>query len=503
MGALTRLAIFSGLILSTAAHAQNYRDVLRYSEKFYQGTARTAGAGNAFGALGADFGAATINPAGIGVFRTPEIMTTFALNYDKATADYLGTTTSNDKYGFNMSNLGLVIANVRTNSDGTTKTSGWVAVNTALGFNRTNNFNRNIVLQGKNRRNSITEMYANDANGYAPANLPYGGYGDLGYGSYLIDPDATHPNFYQSIIHSRFKGTSNIDLTQQDQYNTRGAMNDINLTVAGNYENKLYLGGSAILSTVGFKSTRTFYERNNDPKTINIYSGHLLSEYVNTSGVGLGMALGGIYRATDVVRLGLSVQTPTFYFLSDAYNSTIPESQTDAGFNPYDSIPEGNFNYRVVTPLRATGSISFILGKHGFISADVEMVNYGAGRFNNTFSGSLERNQAIQEILTRAYNIRLGGEYRVIENFAVRAGYAYYGAPLNAKVVDNKYSSFTNMFSFGGGYREDGGFFMDIAAQLSTINTFRQPYTIDNVEVDGAGIRSARTNFMLTLGTKF
>jgi hypothetical protein len=60
--------------LATALTAQSSADVLRYSFLQPGGTARFVGAGGAFGALGAEFGSLSQNPAGIALFRTNELV---------------------------------------------------------------------------------------------------------------------------------------------------------------------------------------------------------------------------------------------------------------------------------------------------------------------------------------------------------------------------------------------------------------------------------------------
>src|SRR5688572_21590038 len=144
--ALTAIAI-CGI---SVVQAQNYSDLLRYSQKFYQGSARTAATGNAFGAVGADFGAISINPAGLGLFRKPDFTFGFAYNEQNGTAEYLGKTAYDAKYNLNMSHLGFVLADTKTKL-GKPVQNGWVSVNFGIGFNRTNNFHTNIAIEGENK----------------------------------------------------------------------------------------------------------------------------------------------------------------------------------------------------------------------------------------------------------------------------------------------------------------------------------------------------------------
>ena len=67
--------LFTLLILGIGSlvTSQSLSDALRYSTTYAGGTARTVGAGGAFGALGGDFGALSINPAGLATYRSSEI----------------------------------------------------------------------------------------------------------------------------------------------------------------------------------------------------------------------------------------------------------------------------------------------------------------------------------------------------------------------------------------------------------------------------------------------
>ena len=77
---MKKISFFASLLLlSSSLSAQNVSDVLKYSSLQIGGTARSLGAGNAFGALGAEFGALSLNPAGLGVFRSNEFVVTPSL----------------------------------------------------------------------------------------------------------------------------------------------------------------------------------------------------------------------------------------------------------------------------------------------------------------------------------------------------------------------------------------------------------------------------------------
>ena len=75
------LIIFSFVVYNVSA--QNYKDALRYSTEDLSGTARFKGMSGAFGAIGGDFSAISINPAGSSVFSGAQIGGTLGGNVTK------------------------------------------------------------------------------------------------------------------------------------------------------------------------------------------------------------------------------------------------------------------------------------------------------------------------------------------------------------------------------------------------------------------------------------
>src|SRR3954466_3271032 len=88
------------LVISTGAFAQVPEDAVRYSWYPQNGTARNMAIGGAMGSLGGDITATFVNPAGLGFYKTGELVLTpgFALN--KLNASYRETTTGDQKNSF-------------------------------------------------------------------------------------------------------------------------------------------------------------------------------------------------------------------------------------------------------------------------------------------------------------------------------------------------------------------------------------------------------------------
>ncbi|MDX9909041.1 MAG: hydrocarbon degradation protein, partial [Mariniphaga sp.] len=83
---ITILTLF--FAVSISSQAQDLADVLRFSNFKVQGTARAGGMGNAFGALGGDFTSVSINPAGMGLYRSSELVFTPSFGHNSIESTY-------------------------------------------------------------------------------------------------------------------------------------------------------------------------------------------------------------------------------------------------------------------------------------------------------------------------------------------------------------------------------------------------------------------------------
>ena len=101
-------------LLATGAlttRAQSVNDAYTLSNLTVQGTARSMGFGNALGSIGGDFSSLSVNPAGIGVYRSSEVMVTPGLRLNSSNTEYSGTATDVTNTRFNFNNYGIVFTN--------------------------------------------------------------------------------------------------------------------------------------------------------------------------------------------------------------------------------------------------------------------------------------------------------------------------------------------------------------------------------------------------------
>jgi hypothetical protein len=114
-----------------------------------------------------------------------------------------------------------------------------------------------------------------------------------------------------------------------------------------------------------------------------------------------------------------------------------------------------------MTPFRAIGSLAFIIGNFGLVSAEYEYINYSQGRLNASDYSFSDVNNEVKSSFQSWGNVRVGTEWRIFD-FRLRAGGAYYSNPYTASGVDG--SRFT--VSGGVGYRIKH-FYTDVTYQYA------------------------------------
>src|ERR1700744_6457353 len=97
------------LMGSFAASAQSLNEAYGLSNLTVEGTARSMGFGNTLGSVGGDFSSLSVNPAGIGVYRSSEFTLTPGLTINSSNSQYTtGPNTDMNTTHFNINNFGLV-----------------------------------------------------------------------------------------------------------------------------------------------------------------------------------------------------------------------------------------------------------------------------------------------------------------------------------------------------------------------------------------------------------
>ncbi|MCC7302315.1 MAG: outer membrane protein transport protein [Bacteroidia bacterium] len=472
------LAIFIAS-LPCAMVAQNEIDALRYSQLNYMGgTARFAGMGSSFGGLGGDFSAVVVNPAGLGIYRKPELTFTPSFFSNTTTSTYNSTESSDFKSNFNFSNFGIVFAHAESGDE-----QEWKGVGFAFGYTRLNNFHSRMTMSGVSDSSSLLDVYLNSAQGFSDANTldPFGA--QLAWNTWLLD--TLNAGNYYSVIPTYGQ-------KQTKQITTRGHQGEMTFALAGNYANKLYIGASLNLPFVSYTEHSEFTESVTNDTTFNLKS-YTVSQYLHSEGQGFNFKLGLIFKPTDFLRIGGSFHTPSLIELSDDYTTEITSQFTTGSFN--SESPQGAFDYHLVTPARMVASVGIVIKKFAALNVDYEYADYSTARLSAPGYEFTAANNAISNKYKEAGQLRVGAEFKLAP-LSLRAGYIMSESPYREGVNDGVRTS----YSFGFGIREKNTF-LDFAYVLSEMS--EDYYFYDPKLVKPVTNTSRSSNYLLTIGFKF
>ncbi|HEU0063587.1 MAG TPA: aromatic hydrocarbon degradation protein [Flavisolibacter sp.] len=494
-------------------YAQEPADALRYGWTVPGGTARVRAIGGAMGSLGGDITATFINPAGIAFYKTGDFVLSPSYTFGKNNSSYLGRKETDKWNGLNWGTTGFVIGS--GSGRGKIKNSAF-----SLAYNRSADFNTNILYRGFNNQSSYSQKYLEeiqnnnikDANQVA-GNFPFGT--SLAFNTFYIDTIAggSSNNF-------QFQTRAPIatGLFQQNTIQAHGGIDEIALAYAVNSNDKLYIGGSLGVPILHFKRTSEFIEADTTSNQNNKFNFAQVTENLSTKGVGINLKIGLIYKIADMWRVGLAIHSPTLYQLTD--NTDVTLTTDTEGYQGVQTQSSGDvtganaaFKYMLVTPYKVLGSISYVLREvedvtqqKGFITADVEYINYKSASFkvdqnNNNDQATVDYlnslDNAIKNAYKGAFNFRVGGELKFTTIMA-RAGFSYYGNPY--KNINGENGNRMNI-SGGLGYRNKG-FFMDLTYVQQLNKDVNFAYRLQSAPYYGANIKTSAGSVYLTFGFK-
>ena len=480
---MKRYTIF--LILLTTSFtlpAQFAEDALRFSELYRQGTARSMAVGGAFGGLGGDFSVLSTNPGGLAIYRSSELSASPEIFSRKTTSLYNGRELEDSRTIFDFANLGWISAKPLGRG-----AKGWKYYQLAFGMNRLNNFNSNSYMQGPNLDNSRLDVYAAQADGISYSEIENGGFPDdltPAWWMYLLDTIPGTTNQYYTPV--PYAGT-----LQTQRINTRGSINEFLFSGAGNFDDVLYIGASVGMPYIRY-FRESFYSETDVADTIPYFESWTTTENLETKGFGINFKLGAIARPVDWIRIGLAFHTPTWYFsMRDTWNVTM---SSDLEWFSGDAVmPVRTYKYKLTTPLRAIGSLGFVIKKIGFVSLEYEYVNYGWAKLNARDYGFGNENANIKSYYKSANNFRAGTEWR-ISKISLRAGYALYGSPYKDGLNDGMRQSFSGGIGF-----KTGGFAIDFAYVYSIKNEDYYFYSYGDIQSNAVKNTFVEQNFVFTL----
>ena len=518
------------VLVATSVSAQTVYDAANIISKDLNGTARFVGMGGAMGALGGDISTIGTNPAGIGIYRSNDAMVSFGFS-SMGVESKLGSNTFNsDKNRWNFDNAGFVFSTKLGN------VTTLRYVNFGFNYHKAKSFNRTMTMGGQYSL-SQTDLMASQANQMYGAGmdlqqltekniLPYdqdrvGWLGALGWDARLFDRDDDPNNPYLSLGISPYATYKSVE---------RGGVDQYDFNIAFNFNDRFYFGVTIGAYDVNYRKSYFYGE---DMKEGNDYS---ISSENRINGAGWDAKFGFILRPMEdsPLRLGLAIHTPTFYKLTYTTraaiqsniwyvnNETGEEFQEHLSYDTYYELNDKDMKseFELRTPWTYNLSIGYTVGSNLALGAEYEYQDYSKMAFYYPEGDKMEYESEEAKINNKGVStFRIGAEYKVIPEFALRLGYNYSSAafkndavktlPYNSLNVDTDFANTKSLsnYTLGIGYR-GSSFYADLAYKYSTQKADFYPFALPgnngNYDVPAVTkVTNSRSQVLFTLGMRF
>ena len=541
------LFLCSALLLGTTVKAQGFDagglvidpstmtafDMFNTSTtQFSFGTARSAAMAGAMTSLGADASTMSINPAGLGMYRSNEITFTPMMTFGRSKSDaaaFEGGKSSR----FGVGNFGLV-AKLRESSTGIT------AINMGLAYNRLADFNYKYSFATMGANSSIADVFAGQlaAAGITSTQLKgsYDGAGHFAWGNF--DPTYWGAILgYKTGLVNDANGGWGRDMVgggaAVDGYTTvesKGSAGEWVWSLGMNFGSKFYLGLSLGAATIN-RERHIYYGEGynyNSAPALNYQMEHFNYDQVEKmKGTGVNLKVGAIYRPIEDLRIGVAFHTPTYYNITYSYQGGMT-SEVKAVNNVDDYkldengyirpalsdesillIDDGDYSWAYTTPTRLMFGASYTVAKQLILSVDYERDWYNTMRLKDSPYGALYKGY-IKDTFKGSNTLRVGAEWRFIKQMALRMGYGMWSGALRDKnaIYSSPVTYHTEYMSTGLGVALSKYFTIDATYQYSSSKTtpYKSFYGYDS-SVDFASPTVNTTinkhNLLLTLTVNF
>ena len=482
------LLLFIIVINTSKSYAQYLSDALKFSQLQNSSTARFDALGGYKSSLGGDINSLYGNPAGLGMFTKSEFSITPSLKLRNNDVTLSNHDNSNKSSNIDLNNAGAVFHLVNNKSGDLKK--GLISLNFGIGYQKKNAFRNDFLYKVTTNANGLGDFFAETATAEnkIPSNLT-SNVNYAAYESFLINPSVSNQTKYNAITSTNSLQNQSVDRT--------GGSSNVDLSVGANLSNTLFVGLNVGLSSFRYSSI----EKTNE-------LGLFINNKVNydydvdyfrnfdTEGSGVNFKLGMILRPASALRIGLSLESPTWFNVADNYSEQL-NNNIDAVNSGEDYYP---FDYSLQTPAKLNAGISYFFGNKGFISADVGFVDYSTIKFTSSDNPTnFNTKTGIAQNYKNIINYSLGTEFKIVPDFSLRLGYQSLGNPYK-KLSDRDFE--VKSYSAGFGYRF-GAYYIDMALINSSNTLFYSNYLLTNRTEPVARIDTKNNSISLTFGVRF
>lgn len=456
------------------AQAQSGEDALRFAARYPAFNARMLGMGGAGTAGLADYQALVTNPAGLAYFQRSLIAGSLGASNVADDASYQSGRASGASTGADYRRTGL--SDFAYVAKAPTRTGSLVF---GASYVQSNAFDRELQFGGENGLNSITDFFMPRADevdiDLGPGPDKISGTADdeyipsfsrplsfIAFETYGIDFDEALYNQNNAVpfLPAVTAGT----VTQNGRVTEDGSMKEISFGGAAEGFQNVMIGLSAnlVYGTYNFKRTfneEDFQNANNGAGGTTDFDALTFEEFFESRLVGANVRAGVSTELARGFRLGVSVESPTFYSVNEEYGTALDTYFDNGDSYSYgrgadDTEGQGDFEYEITTPWRVGLGLAYSAGPVT-VSGDAELVDWSqlrlkAGSDQSYFDNV---NQSIRDNFIPVANVRLGLEYR-LGPLALRTGLAAQPDPRDAdNLGPDTVNRDVTYFSAGVGYR--------------------------------------------------
>lgn len=510
-------ALLASMTALTATAQETYQDTKLIGNDL-NGTARYVGMGGAMEALGADISTMTSNPAGTGFFSRTQVSVTGGLVWQNGVESH--SVSGGHKTNASFDQIGIVAP---------LKINGKPCLNVGFNYHKSRNFDQILTASGALSMASQNKLSA----------IKYDKVGEWGW-------NAIDANYKKILEKTDDQGNKYMDYYNGQAFDfgqyQHGYIGVYDFNISGAVSNSFYLGVTAGLHDVNYRSSSTYFEQ------LEQNTNGASAERLKIDGTGVDVKVGAIFLPVDgsPFRVGLYINSPVFYDLKlrgDAgsgfvqYSGNLSDNNSSAYIRNYC-----NYEYKIYTPWKFGVSLGHTVGSYLALGATYEYSDYGSidnrvidgtyydpwyGDAYDTSSSDDVMNAHTERTLKGVHTLKLGAEFKPLPTLALRAGYNWVSAvfdengfrdgslesPGSGYATSTDYTNWkaTNRFTLGLGFQASKKINLDLAYQYSHTNGDFYPFMSyygdtnpdNNCIVRATKVSHDRNQVMATLSYRF
>ena len=418
---LFKIIFYISIIGIYPLFSQTANDAIRIRQNEIGFGARTLAMGGNGVALANDYSALYWNPAGLASLRFSEISGEFShLRFNNA-ADFANNSSEFTNNFTRFRNFGLAIPMATER--------GSLVI--AMGYNYVKDFDEYLSFNGFNQQSNGLEFQLRDDQG--------------NYSWYPFDRNVTQSEevMVEGGLH---------------QWSFGGA-----IALSPNFD-----FGVSMQFWRGQEDYNLYFLQEDSENIYTSYPGDFFSYSVSDNIISrykaFSIKMGGMFKLNPATRLGLAVEFPTTFSITEDYTSSDELIFDDGYVDPYEYEP-ATWEYKVKTPYRFDAGLGVQLANlrvNGSATfQDWQQVRFVVPEnrsFDSDYQELISENSIIQTNYRATLNYHVGGEFYVpYSNVYLRGGYAVYPSPLKDATSDLD----KKVYSGGIGIRVGKSTFLD------------------------------------------